>query len=589
LEEIRRAWTADESLADLSLQFDWDYFASMVAALRVYAFEHGTAPVWNFPICAGRPELAIPSSWAYTWPSVFAYLFHPNAAIVALWIALTAAGIAATYCLLSRWTADRIGAATGACLYACSGYFAVRFHLGHVSFAFFHLVPVLLLAWERALAHPVREGGLRATLALGAVSFLFFSAGLPHGLIYFYPALLLLIAIHAVRAWRHNAVATLVPPLVAHVLGLWLASYKLWPVVRWQLEFPRVGVLPESYAPWTVIADTLRFVPRYLGAPPVPLGPRNYPAMEYNAFVGPVPWLLAGVAVVAWLGRRSSRPLEPGFGIALVAIGIALALGNENPWGPGYLFIDLPVLSGVRAFARYQILVVFGLAVLVAFGIDPLARRARATIGAGAGLALRLALAAAVCIPVLAQSRALVWNVHATPDREILSEYGLEPGATPTTPSLVGIRFPGGGMPMHAKAVVESGHWVANCREDIALAERVRLPVHTLAAVSRPAPRRVSLAARSLALEFDPDVGRITPRLQSLPDLRFGAPLHRTDTATWIDGTGLDGEPLRIVAHYPGPGAGAWASAIGALAAGLLALLAWRRHGDRQGDLQGDR
>jgi len=97
-----RVWTADEPLSDLTLFGDWDYMASMVSSLRIHLFEHGTIPTWNFLLCGGRPELAIPSSWAWAWPSLLAYTLPPNAALLTLWLSMTAIGILAMRSLLLR-------------------------------------------------------------------------------------------------------------------------------------------------------------------------------------------------------------------------------------------------------------------------------------------------------------------------------------------------------------------------------------------------------------------------------------------------------------------------------------------------------
>jgi hypothetical protein len=78
MNEPPRAWTAREDLGELTLWYDWDPVAAMIASLRIYLFEHGAIPAWNFLICAGRPELGEPYSWGFTWPSLFAYALPPT-------------------------------------------------------------------------------------------------------------------------------------------------------------------------------------------------------------------------------------------------------------------------------------------------------------------------------------------------------------------------------------------------------------------------------------------------------------------------------------------------------------------------------
>jgi hypothetical protein len=118
--------------------------------------------------CGGRPELGIPYSWAWTWPSLFAYALPPLYAIVAVWAVLSALGFAATRELSRRWCGPSAGASIGAALYVLSGCFASRFNAGHITFAFYHLTPLLMLVFDMAFARAL-DGrpllGIRAEVA----------------------------------------------------------------------------------------------------------------------------------------------------------------------------------------------------------------------------------------------------------------------------------------------------------------------------------------------------------------------------------------------------------------------------------------
>ena len=127
-----RPWSSDEALNDLALYADWDFVSSMILSLRIHLYEYGTIPTWNFRLCGGSPELSAPHSWAYVWPSLFAYALPPNSAILSLWIVLTLVGFFSMRALLLRWSGSVLGANKGACLYVFSGYFAARFNGGHV-------------------------------------------------------------------------------------------------------------------------------------------------------------------------------------------------------------------------------------------------------------------------------------------------------------------------------------------------------------------------------------------------------------------------------------------------------------------------
>ena len=111
--QLASGWALNACLSGVTPHADWDVMASMIASLRVHLFEHHTIPVWNFMLCGGRPELAVPYSWAYTWPSLFAYALEPVQAIVVLWIVLSLVGLFSSKSLFQRWSGSRCGAWVG--------------------------------------------------------------------------------------------------------------------------------------------------------------------------------------------------------------------------------------------------------------------------------------------------------------------------------------------------------------------------------------------------------------------------------------------------------------------------------------------
>lgn len=600
MEEIIRPWTSGHSLDDLTLHRDWDYMASMISSLRIYLFDHGAVPTWNFLICGGRPELAIPASWSYGWPSLFAYLLPPNQAIIAVWILLSAVGFAATFLLLRRWTGSALGAFTGAWVYVLSGYFAVRFNLGQVGFAFFHLLPLTMLLFERALEK--RLAGSRALVPLGAltlVSFLFFTAALPHGLLFFYPALILLAAFRiwgAARAhgFRTGASAAAVA-LSAHGLGLWLAAYRVWPPVRWQLGFPRAHVLPERYTLGQVFEHTVRLVPDYFG--PWLTDPWHvYPSAGYNAYVGPVPWLLALVALatlvaVAVRGAAAPRGFATAvYALVLLTTGLLLTLGNAHPWGPGSHFARLPVLEGIRAFNRYQVLTVFALATLSAFAIGWLRRRPGRY-----WRPLSALLSLSACAPVLAQAGLLVWNIEAVPRAESLAAHRA--AQRPDLPQLIWMRRTVGPSlaPEDRRFLIEGGYWIANCKEDVQIPNRQPERAAGMRAdITAPPPARlVRLSGDGLVLSYArraPAAKGETVRweLPQLPGFRYNAtPLGGAAAGRVVFAMAdLPGGELAVTARYAGPAEGAAASIAGLGAA--FAFFAWlRRKPERAGSSSG--
>ena len=560
-----RPWTAEESLSELTLNFDWDSTANMIAMLRVYLYEHGTIPTWNFGFCGGRPELASPISWAYTWPSIIGYALPPNHALISLWLLMTAVGFLATRAILLRWTRSGTAAVSGACVYAFSGYFAARFNVGHVSFAFFHLVPVLVLLFEVAFERYQRGESMLSTSLLAAlVSYLFFSAGQPHGLLYFYPAVLLWAAFRLLSASRggqwKKALGGVVACLSAQALGVVLAAHKLWPILRWQMTSPRAAAPDESNSLWSLLASTVGFVSGTAESSFTPW--RFYGQWEDFAFVGPLPWMLGLGAILAVALRhrkalRGSGDASPlWYALALVSIGLALAQGNA-PTSIGGAFASVPLLSGVRGFGRYQVLVVFGLSILTSMGVAGLLSlrdRGRWRIAAAV-------LATATVVPVLVQTGVLVWHVSATPNSEILALY-RSPGEV-DPPELIASKPWRVWQAGHQSALTRQGLWVANCYTNLELpALAKQIPRGRRLAISYPPPDRVRyLSKNEIALDYP--AGRLVSlNLRTLEGFEFNVHPFRHRNRVIIRSADQTEGVVSIRAVYPGPRTGIALSAV---------------------------
>jgi len=592
-----RVWESQESLSDLTLWADWDWFASMIASLRLYLFEHGTVPTWNFMFCGGHPELADPQSWAWTWPSLLAYLLPPNHALFALWLGMTLVGFAALRGLLFRWSQSALGSTVGACVFVFSGFFAARFNAGHASYVFYHGVLVLILCFERGIECGLGGRRLLRPAALATlVSFLFISSALPHALLHFYPAFALWLLLRLGSAARSHGIAPALRigrVLVgAHALGMLLAAYKLWPVIRWQLDQPRANVFRESYSVMDVLSNTLVLIPDYFT--PGPLRPHyQLASWGYNAFVGPVPWalaigtLLAAAALVARQRKGSAsdvarRPPPPnrlasGFAAALIGIGFSLSIGNANPLGLASGFEHLPILNGIRGFNRYQALIVFGVAILCAQSFPLLAAAIRAPRIAKS---VQLLFAAGCIAPVLTQSALLVWNIRAEPRDAILASYSVDDagdGASADPPrqiALVPFLLRQGG---HQTALLDAGYWIANCYSSLTPAPGGPTgPANARIPLSTPHPLRARVTGHDqIILDYPAGIsGDVALHLRVPEGARLDVPFRRDPKTLTVvfRGEDLVGGRLHLTAGYAGPAAGARISLVGAVLSAAFAL-----------------
>ncbi|MCZ6571243.1 MAG: hypothetical protein O7B23_13890, partial [Deltaproteobacteria bacterium] len=511
--------------------------ASMIASLRVHLFELQTRPVWNFMFCGGRPELAVPFSWAYTWPSLFGYAFAPVHAIIAAWIALSLVGLLAAKSLFESWSGSRSAAWVGAILYVAGGSFSARFNAGHVTFAFHHLVPLLMLLFERGFARRVEGERAASIVALSTLAaFGFFTSALPHGLIYFYPAWLLLVAVRIATAdvGLRRSLRAAAPLLMSHVLGLWIAAYKFWPILRWQLGAPRQSIPEERYGLVEILANHLLFVREFEHA-----GTQAWhvlPSWGYNAYLGPFALGLALFALVAlaarWRGWRPQPvarvdPVAGGFAALLALIGIDLALGNASPVSVSSWFRHIPVLEAVRGFNRYQILVVFAIASLASIGFAVLQRwwhpgRLRTLVPV---------LALATVAPVLVEATLQVYELPNLPNSELLKTHRGRQRAE--IPQLIGVvarsglrwkRFRGVGA---QTALIQQGYWISNCATDLDLATPVNLHPGVRSPLSSPEPLGVVEHSRDrLTLQLPTHAkGQVTLHLSTLDGFEFNAPI----------------------------------------------------------------
>jgi hypothetical protein len=336
------------------------------------------------------------------------------------------------------------------------------------------------------------------------------------------------------------------------------------------------------------LADTLTIVPDYFH--PEIIAPHHaFPDSGYNAFIGPVPWLLAGfVAVVSatLVARRRRSPSRfdgptPGafatvLGAALVVTGFSLALGAKHPASPSAILASLPVLGSARAFVRFEVVLVFGLAILTAQAFPYLARSLGDPRWARA---LRGSLAAACILPVAFQSALLVWNLPAEPHEEILGHYRIQPEASPQVPPrLLTPLIYRTDRSGHLTAILGAGYWPSTCRSDLTLPRRgLRLRQRTEVPLSTPPPSRARIAGPNhLVLEYPQDLAAtVQLGLRVLDTTELDVP-HQQDPETRVvsfRSEDLANGRLTITGRYAGPVAGARISSGGL--GGSLLLLGW--------------
>lgn len=325
------------------------------------------------------------------WPLLV--LLHPAQALTAaLFVAFLASGLAMA-AFVRTLGLGHAAAAVAGLVYAWSG-FAVG-HAVHVNVvAGLPFLPLMLLFLERAARGAPRRNVTLAGLSFGLqclgghpqVALMSAALGVGYALVRLWPP--------RMSARDLARLAGLVALFVALGAGISAIYYLPMAELAGQSVRPEGGLSHAravAYAlplPHLVTAVSPFFffdasTGAYQGA---------WNPVEMALYAGLPTVVLAGIAL--W-----SRPRDPlaRFFAAAALIALLLALGDATPlYG---LLHSLPIFRGLRAPARYVLLVDAALAVLAALGLDSLQNEAGATVSRRARLVLAAAAVLAVGVP----------------------------------------------------------------------------------------------------------------------------------------------------------------------------------------------
>ena len=348
---------------------------------REYAFAQiaaGRLPVWNPLVGAGAPLLAnyqtavfYPPNWLHlVLPDAHAMsilaVLHVLWAGLGMWLFAGALGLSA------------FGRGFSTLAYALSGYLIGRAGSFPTADAAAWIPWMFWLAWRAVNGGRWRDaGGLALVFALqllaGHAQTTWYST-VAVGLFALWIALWLRRSEPA--RWRARA---LLLAGLGMLLGAGIAAIQLVPTAEYLLESQRSGGL--DYATLTNLSyHPLRLVtwlnPRFFGSPVdgsyLTKGKGAF--FEDHAYIGFLPVIAAGAAVVGWLRLRRKPPGDLAFrtipfwaGLAL--LGLFFAGGRHNPlFRP--LVDAVPTFDAFRDPVRWLILPVFGLSVLAGIGTE---------------------------------------------------------------------------------------------------------------------------------------------------------------------------------------------------------------------------
>lgn len=351
------------------LQFvPWHQFALDV-------LKSGHLPLWNPLLGMGAPLLANYQSALLYPPNLLLFLFGPeygHGVLVTLHLIWAGMGMAL---LVRRLGLGRLSQVIAGLSYSLSGYLVARTWFISINHAAAWL-PWIIYATDR-LFESIPRKNLRQyfpSVFLLAVTFGFqWLAG--HAQTAWYSlclsAVWFLWRAISLDTWR-DRLRTASAYLSAGVLGFVLTAAQLLPTLEYLLNTARAATVdPElamtySFWPWRAIGLLL---PDLFGNPSRGnyWGYANF--WEDAIYIGIIPLVFAILAIVTSLRGKGSRSSLGRFLTLISVVAVLLALGKNTPVFP-FLFDYVPTFDLFHAPARWNLLLVFSLALLGAMGAD---------------------------------------------------------------------------------------------------------------------------------------------------------------------------------------------------------------------------
>ncbi|MGB2897595.1 MAG: YfhO family protein [Anaerolineales bacterium] len=345
---------------------------------RQFAFEvlkSGNLPLWNPLLGMGAPLLANYQSALLYPPNLLLFLFGPeygHGVLVTLHLIWAGAGMAL---LVRRLGLGRLSQVIAGLSYSLSGYLVARTWFISINHAAAWL-PWIIYATDRLFESVSRKNfrQLYPLVFLLAATFGFqWLAG--HAQTAWYSLCLsaawIIWRAISLDTWRDRLRAASAY-LSAGVLGFVLTAAQLLPTLEYLQNTARAtAVDPElaltySFWPWRAFGLLL---PDLFGNPSRGnyWGYANF--WEDAIYIGIFPLIFAIVGIVISLRGKGSRSSLGRFLTLISVVTMVLALGKNTPVFP-FLFDYVPTFDLFHAPARWNLLLVFSLALLAAMGAD---------------------------------------------------------------------------------------------------------------------------------------------------------------------------------------------------------------------------
>ncbi|MEW6568633.1 MAG: YfhO family protein [Chloroflexota bacterium] len=341
-------------------------------AFALDSLRQGYLPLWNPYLGMGAPLVANYQSAVFYLPNALLALTGPAAGngwlVLVHWIWAGAGMIL----LARRLGASPLGQSISAVAWSLSSALVAR--AGFLSInATAAWIPWVIAASDRLGVESVGRLRPRSLVMLASALSAQWLAG--HAQTAWYMLLLVVAWVGwrgARQGGRHGLLRAWARFGLVAALALALAAVQLLPTAEYLALSARQNGLDEAFAlnyslwPWRILGLLL---PGLFGSPARGdyWGYGNY--WEDALYIGVLPLLLALTVGLCALRGRSSRTPEVRFLLGVTVVSMLLALGKNTPVFP-FLFRHIPTFDLFQAPTRWNLLMVFSLALLAGLGAE---------------------------------------------------------------------------------------------------------------------------------------------------------------------------------------------------------------------------
>ena len=323
----------------------------------------GSIPLWNPSLFSGMPLLAdaqpgvlFPLNWFYL-------VFNPRVATNLMMLSAYMLAALGAYLCARRNGSSVAGAGLTSLVWQASAFLVAQ--VGHTNI----IQTAALLPWLFwSIDGYGQTGDRRRGFVVALVVALQCFAGHQQTFVY----ALLVAAAYAFVLWRSSGARAYLWSLLLIAAGLALAAIQIFPT----LELLRHSLRSEAtYDFFSSFSMPRRFVATFVAPYLIGGGDGSFfrapyvgPSF-YAEYVGYVGLATLALALIAFVFKRDARTI---FWVAIVPIGIILALGRYAPFHFYKLIHAVPVLNLFRVPARHLMEVEFAFAILAGRGLTAL-------------------------------------------------------------------------------------------------------------------------------------------------------------------------------------------------------------------------